>query len=163
MHELLQKRTIISDVDALNIDSAADTQEIVFGNPVDIYRIGFVASTAVVVASAPITVNAAVRPVVGSSSGQEVVAVLTVPAIAAGKVASFFVVNPGEEEIAEDGNIRNLPPAEPIRVNPGESLFLAITNEAASGAVRTFVEYAELPNAGDRMYNVVEGEVGVPV
>lgn len=164
MNDLLKKQRIVGAVDDVNIDSAGDNHEIVFGGPVLITRVGFIVTTAVANATGTVEIDVRRRPVAGADANHVELCTLTVTTTttrAAGAVVyKDCYVADTNGETAEDGSLRFEAPNSEITVPitgydafiipMGQSLELDVdaTNVADSGAGRYFIEYIDLPLTG---------------
>jgi hypothetical protein len=122
--------------------------------PIDVYRWGIIYSTAKDATSMALTL--ARRPTVGSDTNRVVLDTLTdTSARAQGVVTQRELVLPVAQATAEDGTPRNVDPAGPVEVNPGQELVIAVTDAAdVSGQGYVFIEYIEKPFSGARVVAV---------
>ena len=162
MHDYLQKGRVVLAADTPNIDSDNDAAEIVFAGPVEIVRVGFIATTAVANAAGTVDIAVRRRPVAGADANQVELATFrltTTTTRAAGSVCyKDLWVADNDGETAEDGTTRNEAPnsnitapetgARAFTILPGQSLELKVVEPGDSGAGRAFVEYHELPFNG---------------
>lgn len=162
MNNLLTKTRVVGEVDDVNIDSAGDNHELVFGGPVLITRVGFIVTTAVVNAAGTVEIDVRRRPVAGADANHVELCTFTLTGTttrAAGAVCyKDCYVADTDGETAEDGSRRYEAPNsnitapisgyDPFIIPMGQSLELDVAEAADSGAGRFFVEYIELPLAG---------------
>jgi len=122
--------------------------------PIDIYRWGIIYTTAKDATSMVVTL--AKRVTAGSDTGRVVQDTMTdTAARAAGVVVQRETILPVAQATAEDGSLRNVDPAGPIEINPGQEAVFAVTDAAdATGIGYIFVEYIEKPFAGSRVVAV---------
>lgn len=149
--------------DQPNIDADNDVAAVWFWpHPVDIVRVGYIATTAVVNAAGTVEIELYRDNVVGSGADTLLgtwVSAGTVT-LAAGQMAIGEVVAGDEDgELAEDGTTRYVGPTGPIRINPGQSFIMKVTEPADSGVVRGFVEYVSLPLVAGGSYVTRASEV----
>lgn len=154
----------VTAIDALNIDDAADTYEWVPVQPVDIRRVGFLATTAVANASGVVDVSIIKRPTAGSVTDQATVDTFVVTGTTTVPVGTAVVrelVIQTAQATALDGSLVNVGPAGPLHVGLGESVLFDMASAADSGAGMFFVEYYELPlTSTARLLYDVSGQVG---
>lgn len=155
MHDFLVKKIKLTAIDDLNIDSGAATYEFVAPEPVNVLRVGFLITTAVVkTGGAKVTLSA--RPTVGSASGAVTKDTFTVAAGAAGTGSYRDTVDAVAEAsvtgAAGHTDKVNVGPAG-IKIDAGGSLLFTVSTAADSGAGQLWVEYVALPFAGTRIAN----------
>lgn len=148
-----QLRTHYFAADTPNIDTTG-TAEFIPAVPVTIYEIGVIATTAVVHNSADVVITATKRPVAGSAANAETLKVWTVvpngDTLAAGKGSKTKLSEAVAQTISTvDNSLLDESPTGPFTILPGESLNLAVTTAAASGAVVGWVRYSEGGLNGD--------------
>jgi len=173
-HEVMRKMRAFSAADTPNIDSAGSTSEFSFAGPVKILRCGIVVVTAVDPDNTvALTAALSRRPVIGSSSGEVGIGNFRIMAAAAANLAVGTVVyhdmhvDDADGETPEDYDANtsrakrfeapnsNLTPyltgKDPLIIPPGQAFCMTLdTNaEADAGAVRSFVDYVELPLTPD--------------
>lgn len=162
MNDLLKKRREVGAVDDVNIDSAGDNHEIVFGGPVLLTRVGFIVTTAVANAAGTVEIDVRRRPVAGADANHVELATFTLTGTttrAAGAVCfKDLAILDRDGETAEDGTTRYEAPNSnitaaitgdsPFVIPVGQSLELDVAEAADSGAGRYFIEYIELPFNG---------------
>jgi hypothetical protein len=152
--ELLQKRTMyFAQTDDLSA-TGENIHAIAFANPIDIYRFGYVADTAVVIDAGGLAASLECEVVGGTNrvSGS-VLNLVDADDHAAGIVVYTDVIVPVAEGVITGapgigGQKRNVGPAGPFHVFPGEQVLVNVTNAGTSGTVRWWIEYAEQPIVG---------------
>lgn len=153
-----KKRIKVSAIDDLDIDSASDYWEVLFGGPVDVTMIGVLATTGVANAAGTVTIGLYTRPTPGSASGETLNDTMTVTdttTIAAGKGVYRVLDNPDTDGATGDDGVSTVysAPSGPIHLEMGESLALKVENAADSGAVVVWIEYIDLGIGGTDLTN----------
>jgi hypothetical protein len=169
MHDLLRKTVKIQEFNSLNgtdgwgdqdLNAAADVMVIGGVNPIEIYRYGYLLTSAQDPDAGGFQLDLDFRPTAGSDAGRvnsDLLLRTDTQVVAAGKVVYKDVIIPVAEAAGDDTlsfgggttpqtSLVNVGPSGPLRVEPGQQAVLEISN--ANGAVATgfvFVEYADLP------------------
>lgn len=154
MHDLLNKRVLMSILPSPlgtaggPVDFNATGDKFIFTpiQPVDIYRFGFVTIEAMDPDAGGFVLAIDKRVTVGSDTSRVEVDTITradADTVAAGKVVYKDIdLEDLDGETAEDGNLRNVGPAGPMHLDPGDEAVIEVTN--AVGAASTgyvWIEY----------------------
>jgi hypothetical protein len=150
-HELINKRTFVfGQTDDLS--ATGESLSVGFANPIDIYKFGYIAETAVVIDAGGFSASLEAEPAGGGTNrvSGATLALVDADDHAQGKVVYTEVIIPvAEAAITGDpgigGSKRNVGPSGPFHVFPGEQVSVNVTNAGTSGTVRWFIEYAEQP------------------
>ncbi|MFH1764631.1 MAG: hypothetical protein ABIF09_10605 [Gemmatimonadota bacterium] len=153
-------RHVSLDIDDIDIDSGSDTYDFIPGRPIDLVRVGFIATTDVANAASTVTIQVIWRPTAGVNTSEEVKDTFTVTdttTISRGSGVYRNLDIPVAQATGADGSLVDVGPSGPVRVLPGEALQFKVGNAADSGAGVLFFDYVELPFAGeDELENMSE-------
>jgi len=147
-HDLIQKVTyVFPQTD--DFSATGENFSEPFANPIDIYRFGYIAETAVVVdATAAASLEAEVAGGGTNRVSGSVLSLVDADDHAIGRVIYTDVVIPVAEStlntVGIGGQKRNVDPSGPFHVRPGERVSINITDAGTSGTIRWFIEYANL-------------------
>lgn len=149
-HDLIQKVTyVFPQTD--DFSATGENLSEPFANPIEIYRFGYISETAVVVdATASASLEAEVAGGGTNRVSGATLALVDADDHAQGRVIYTDVRIPvAESTISGDpgigGSKKNVEPAGPFHVFPGERVSVNITDAGTSGTIRWFIEYALLP------------------
>lgn len=146
--------TPVGAIDELNIDSDNDTWEFVFPHPAHVYRVAFLATTAVVHNSTDLNVEVYKTTDAGDAGTDTLVGTWTVltngGTLAVGNWAiGNFVLADADGSVAVDGLTTYAGPDGPIELIMGQGLTFKVVDPGASGAGRIAIEYIPLPVYSD--------------
>lgn len=159
--------TPVGAIDELNIDSDNDTWEFVFPHPAHVYRVAFLATTAVVHNSADVEVEIYKSTDAGDAGTDTLVGTWTVltdgGTLAAGNWAiGNLVLADTDGATAVDGATTYAGPSGPVELIMGQGLTFKVVTPSASGAGRIAIEYVPEPINSDAVGTGVEFVNNVP-
>ena len=134
-----------------NIDSDNDYAEFFFGRPVDIVKVGIMATTAIANAAGNVDIELYRRITPGSSSNEVLLGTFRVTdttTVAAGKGKYVEIALAVAEATAVDSSFTNVDPTGPYHIEMGETFAMKVVEPSDSGAGYGWVEYVELPLTG---------------
>lgn len=143
-------------LNALDIDSASGEYIFAPGVPVDVYKVGFVVSTAITHGGSGATVDIYKRPDPANSGAQSLLKTWTIAPAVAGKVPFTKMILPVASSTGVDGSHIENGPAGPVRLNAGQAMVFDVNSQGTAGAGYLFIEFIKLPFTGAEINNAVE-------